>query len=71
MRRAMTARRRYIHDVRATLLREGYGGELSADELKFVQRCQDDNAAPHICAHWIELERILAVFDLVEGLIIN
>ena len=40
-------------------------------EPQSVERCQDDNAPPHIAARWLELERILAVFDLAEGLIIN
>ena len=47
------------------------GVELIAKEPQFVERCQDDKAQPHIAAHWLELERILAVFDLAEGLIIN
>jgi hypothetical protein len=67
----MAKRPKHIHAVLLALLRDGYGVEHPAKEPQFVERCQDDNAPPHIAARWLELERILAVFDLAEGLIIN
>jgi hypothetical protein len=47
-----------------------YGYRRCLAEQRICSRRCDRNAPPYIAAHWLELERTLAVFDLAEGLII-
>jgi len=59
------ASKQYVWNVKASLFTSGCDANLSAAEMRFVQRCWEATMRSDTCARWLIVDRAIDALEIV------